>query len=346
MLEHYFKYPRVLRRLRGGGLSDELDRIAAYLFENNYQRASAKIYLSRLAQISSFISRAAHRKPITRAMIDGFIGERETAASCVAARTAIALARRVVPERFEPPWSAPDPHMELLTAYTDYLHRVRGLEEKTREGQILVARRMLTWWDAHHGGPLSTMTGAHVLVLVEHLMTLSTNDRTRAAAGSHVRRFLKFLRWADLNDHDLARFVPRTPCYRLAHLPPRLAWEDVRRAIDASDATTPTGVRDRAIASSCSSLRPASATRSCDLSCSRMFAGETRRCRYVGPRDDTTAPSRSCRRQARHSLTISSAHGPTAIVGVSSCSIGRRCAPSMTAESSRASSAPHCDGRA
>ena len=247
MLEHYFKYPRVLRRLRGGGLSDELDRIAAYLFENNYQRASAKIYLSRLAQFSRFISRAAHRKPITQAMIDGFIGERETAASCVAARTAIALARRVVPERFELPWSAPDPHVQLLTAYTDYLHRVRGLEEKTREGQILVARRMLTWWDAHHGGPLSTMTGAHVLALVEHLMTLSTNDRTRAAAGSHVRRFLKFLRWADLNDHDLARFVPRTPCYRLAHLPPRLAWEDVRRAIDASDATTPTGVRDRAI---------------------------------------------------------------------------------------------------
>jgi len=29
MLELYFRYPRVLRRLRGGGLGDEMDRIAA-----------------------------------------------------------------------------------------------------------------------------------------------------------------------------------------------------------------------------------------------------------------------------------------------------------------------------
>jgi site-specific recombinase XerD len=55
------------------------------------------------------------------------------------------------------------------------------------------------------------------------------------------------LRWRDLNNQDLARFVPRTPCWRLAHLPPRLAWEDVRRVIDTIDVKTPAGVRDRAL---------------------------------------------------------------------------------------------------
>jgi site-specific recombinase XerD len=247
VLEHYFKYPRVLRRLRGGGLGDELDRIAAYLFENGYQRAAAKVYLSRLALFSSFVSGTARGRPVTRAEIESFVGERETDASRITARTAIALARRVMPERFDPLQSAPDPHARLLAAYTDYLHQVRGLEEKTREGEILAARRMLAWWDANHDGPLSTMTGAHILTLVEHLMARTANDRTRATVGSHTRQFLKFLRWADFSDHDLARFVPRTPCYRLAHLPPRLAWEDVRRAIDAIDVITPTGVRDRAI---------------------------------------------------------------------------------------------------
>jgi integrase/recombinase XerD len=29
MLELYYKYPQVLRRLRSGGLGDEMDRIAA-----------------------------------------------------------------------------------------------------------------------------------------------------------------------------------------------------------------------------------------------------------------------------------------------------------------------------
>ena len=72
-------------------------------------------------------------------------------------------------------------------------------------------------------------------------------SQVRFSTTSYIRTFLRFLRWSDLNDQDLALFVPRTPCWRLAHLPPRLAWEDVRRAIDAIDVTTPSGVRDRAL---------------------------------------------------------------------------------------------------
>ena len=49
MLELYYKYPRVLRRLRSGGLGGEMDRIAAYLFKHGYKRGSAKVYLRRLA---------------------------------------------------------------------------------------------------------------------------------------------------------------------------------------------------------------------------------------------------------------------------------------------------------
>ena len=340
MLEQYFRYPKVLRRLRGGGFGEELDRIAAYLADNGYRRASAKIYLGRLARFSGSISGAARRRPITQAMIDSFVGERETETSRVAARTAIALARRVAPARFELPQPAPGPHAQLLAAYGDYLQRVRGLEQKTREGQILVARRMLSWWDVHRGGPLSTMAGADVLAIVEHLMALTANDRTRAGAGSCARRFLKFLRWADLNDDDLARFVPRVPCYRLAHLPSRLTWEDVRRAIDAIDVTTVTGVRDRAIVLlfATTGIR----NKDCDLLYSRTSAGAMRRCRSVVRRGGATAPFRSCKRRVKHSPTISSRRGPTALVGASSCSIDRRCAPSTIARSFRASSAPRC----
>ena len=249
MLEHYFRYPRVLRRLRGGGLGDELDRIAAYLFENGYRRAVGEDLSQRLGRFSGFVSRAARGK------LDQPGGDRrlcrgacQTEASRIAARTAIALARRIVPQRFEVRRREPDPHEPLLTSYSDYLREVRGLEVKTREGQVLLARRLLAWWDRHHGGePLSAMTGEHVLALVDNLMCLSTKDATRAATGSYVRRFLRFMHWADLHDQDLARFVPRTPCYRLAHLPRHLVWEDIRKAIDAIDPAMPTGCRDRAI---------------------------------------------------------------------------------------------------
>lgn len=70
---------------------------------------------------------------------------------------------------------------------------------------------------------------------------------SRTAATSHIRTFLRFLYWAGRHHQDLARVVPRTPSWRLAHLPPRLAWDDFRHAIDAIGATTPVGIRDRAV---------------------------------------------------------------------------------------------------
>jgi len=248
MLDHYFKYPKVLRRLRAGGIGEDLDCIAAYLFDNGYQHAAAKTYLGRLGRFSEFVSGMARGRRICQSVIDTFVAERTTEVSRVATRTAIALARRIVPERFAPRGEAHNPHAPLLESYSDYTRNVRGLEARTREGQLLVAGRVLVWWDRHHAGkPLAAMTGEHVLTLVEHMMSRSAKLNTRAAIGSNVRRFLRFLYWADLNGSDLAHLVPRTPSYRLAHLPRQLAWESVRMAIDAVDATTPTGSRDRAI---------------------------------------------------------------------------------------------------
>ena len=109
-------------------------------------------------------------------------------------------------------------------------------------------RRILAWLHDHHPAqPLTAITGEHVLGLVGHLLSLSANNSTRSSTTSYVRTFLRFLRWAGLNGQDLARFVPRTPCWRLQHLPPQLAWEDIRRAIDAIDVTAASGARDRAL---------------------------------------------------------------------------------------------------
>jgi integrase/recombinase XerD len=248
MLELYFKYPKVLRRLRNGGLGDEVDRIAAYLSEFGYKRASAKVYLSRLGRFSGLVSRAYRTMPVDQAMIDRFVDDYRTDAARIGARTAIELARRVAPGRFSTRSVEVGPHAPLLAAYLDHLRRVRGLEPKTCDGQLVAARWVLTWYDEHvPGQPIATMTGEHVLAVVEHLLALSCDNYTRSSTTSYVRSFLRFLRWCDLNSQYLARFVPRTPCYRLAHLPPRLAWDDVRRAIDAISTTTPTGVRNRAI---------------------------------------------------------------------------------------------------
>jgi integrase/recombinase XerD len=248
MLERYFKYPQVLRRLRSGVLGEEMDRIATHLFEEGYKHASAKIYVSQLSRFSKYVTRNG-RTPVDQDTIDHFMCSLPTVASRVTARTVIKHARRIAPHQFAiQPHATPNPDGPLLSAYLEHLRHVRGLEPRTCEGLLLVARRILAWY--HHdvpNRPLAAMTGEDVLALVKHLLSLSANHYTRSSTTTYVRTFLRFLQWSDLNSQALARFVPRTPCWRLAHLPPRLAWEDIRRVIDAIDVTTPSGIRDRAL---------------------------------------------------------------------------------------------------
>lgn len=250
MLDFYFTYRGVLRRLRSGALGHEMDRIAAHFFQLGYKRASAKIYISRLARFSEFAAGVIASGPITQEVVDRFLQGFLTASPRVAAATAIEHARRLAPERFSIPVLplTVDRDATLIAAYVGYLRGVKGLETKSCEGILLGARRFLSSFRDHFPGQdLETLNGQHVLSLVQHQLSLSANQATRTAAISYIRTFLRFLHWSGHHNQDLAPFVPSTPHWRLAHLPPRLAWEDIQRAISAIDVTTPVGVRDRAL---------------------------------------------------------------------------------------------------
>lgn len=249
MLELYFEYSKVLRRLRSGALGSEMDRVARHLSEIGYKPGSAKIYLGRLAHFSAFAARHVKGEAaIGPEVIDDYLRSRPTAASRKTSQTVIGHARRIAPVRFSIPRVEMTPHQPLLDAYLDYLCGARGLAPKTCGELLLGARRVLAWYDEHlPNQPLAAMTGAQVLALVEHVLNRSSNSYTRASSISILRRFLRFLYWSELTGEDLVRFVPQTPSVRLAHLPPRLAWDEVRCAIDAIDTTTPVGMRNRAL---------------------------------------------------------------------------------------------------
>ena len=156
----------------------------------------------------------------------------------------------VAPERFiiSVPIEEDDPDAALLANVSDYLHRLRGLEPNAREGVLLGGRRFLDRFRHHHPGhDLEALTAEQILAAVEHRLSLSATSGSRTAATAHIRTFLRLLYWAGHHRQDLARVVPRTPSWRLAHLRPRLAWDDVGQAIDAIGATTPVDIRDRAV---------------------------------------------------------------------------------------------------
>ncbi len=250
MLELYFKYPRTIARFRRGALGNEIDRIAADLSRTGYKRDSAKLFLARIARFSAYATGWGCSKltPISPQIVDRYLNSRRTLAARWAAQGAIGHAARCFPERFAARRTPEDPDSPLLADYLRHLRVIRGLHRKTCEGRVLTARRMLAWQKQHlPGKPLSDLTAKHVLTMTHDLVSMCHSDGARSSTTAHIRSFLRYLPWASLNAQDLSPFVLRTPCWRQAHLPPRLAWEDVRRAIDAIETTTPSGVRDRAM---------------------------------------------------------------------------------------------------
>ena len=251
MLELYFKYRRVIARFRRSALGNEIDHIAADLSRAGYKRDSVKLYLAHIARFSAYATGCGCSKsrPIPRKVVDRYLRARPTIAARWAAQVAIGHAARCCPERFAATSSKKhDPDGPLFATYLQHLRVTRGLQLKTCEGLVLTARRMLAWQKRHLvGKPLSELTAKHALTMTRDLMAGCRSDSARSSTTAYMRSFLRYLHWANLNARDLAQFVPRTPCWRQAHLPPHLAWEDVRGAIGAIETTTPSGIRDRAI---------------------------------------------------------------------------------------------------
>jgi integrase/recombinase XerD len=250
MLELYLKYRRVIERFRGGALGNEIDHIAADLSRAGYRRDSAKLYLARIARFSAFATRSGCNKSaaIPLYVVGRYLKGRRTSGTRWAAQVAIGHAKRCFPERFASGPRIEDPYRPLLDVYLQHLLVIRGLHPKTCEGLVLTARRMLTWHRKKlPRKSLRELTAKHVLTMTHELLSVCRSDGARSSTTAHMRSFLRYTHWANLNRRDLSAFVPKTPCWRHAHLPPRLAWEDVRRAIDSIDSATPEGIRDRAM---------------------------------------------------------------------------------------------------
>jgi integrase/recombinase XerD len=253
MLGAYFKYQGVLRRIRQGPLADEIDRLASAFERDGYSRESARRHLS----LAGTFNRYAAQKGLTKGEIDSAIGEdfleqvRMSEGMRIQAKTVVGHVLRRLGHRY--PWGCRDPiiggpHASLLMRLDAYLGEVRGLQARSREEVVRAARRMLEWY---HGlrprRRLSGLAGKDILTYIAQVATASRTRRTTAAALSHVRNFLRWLRWEGLIREDLARLVPRVPSWRLATIPSHLEWSQVRTTIDAIDTSTPVGKRDRAL---------------------------------------------------------------------------------------------------
>ncbi len=254
MLESYFEYPGVLRRMRRGPLAAEIDNVAEDLERIGYSRGAAIRYLSLIATFSRYAAAAGcvQAEMVDRTLIESFLRQLQLSASCISvARSALAHVLRHLAHRYPKSTNPPsfeNPDKELIVNFDAHLRDVRRLQPISREEVIRLAGRMLAWYRGFKPGkPLSLFGPEDVLAFATYYADGCSEQSTRSAAMSHVRNFLRYLHWAGTHEKDLASQVPRTPIRRLARIPNHLAWEDVQRVINTIDAGTPVGKRDRAL---------------------------------------------------------------------------------------------------
>jgi len=254
MLESFFKYRGVLDRLRRGPLQHEIDDIADGLVRTGYSRQTAKRYLSLMGSFSRYAVQVGCAGPecIDSALVDRFLVEMCSSAGMRSvARTAMCHVLQHLERRYPPDAASPqtaEPDAALVEAFEAHLRDVRGLQRRSCEAPVRVARRMLQWYrDCRPDRPLSALSCEDILVLVGHLAAACVADSTRSAAVSHVRTFLRYLRWAGVLHEDLAPIVPRVPCWRMTRVPCHLTWQEVLAVLAAIDPADPVGKRDRAL---------------------------------------------------------------------------------------------------
>src|SRR5438093_3928010 len=251
MLSHYFKYPGVLRRMRLGPLGAEIDTIAGDLDRAGYTRLSARRYLSLIASFSRYAAQAGCVQRIDRELVERFLRRRSLSrATALSARSALGHVLRHFgrPAAAVPRSTSERRGTGFLARFDSYLHDIRGLEPKSREELLRAARRTMGWY--HQAKPhqsLARLSAKDVLAYAFHASQRCASDRTRSAAMSHLRTFLRYLRWSAICREDFSRYVPRVPIWPFAGIPDVLPWEDVRRMIEAIEAADPAGPRDRAL---------------------------------------------------------------------------------------------------
>jgi integrase/recombinase XerD len=253
MLDAYFNYPGVLQRMRVGPLKTEIDRVANDLERAGYTYLSAKRYLSLIASFSHYAlqSGCPRVQSINRALVERFLRRRSWSRStAIVARAALGhVLRNLGPQIHAPrPSSSERRNAVLLGKFDTYLCHDCGLETKSREEILRAAQRTISWYrHAKPHRPLTRLSAQDVLEYASYATHRCRSHRTRSAAMSHLRNFLRYLRWSAICREDLSRYVPRVPIWPMTGIPDYLPWDDVRRLIDSIHASDPVGKRDRAL---------------------------------------------------------------------------------------------------
>ena len=136
----------------------------------------------------------------------------------------------------------------ILQDYKSYLHEDRGLAPATVENYAGYIRRFLADMCGTEELKLGSIRASQI---ADYIRRNAPRDRTFASAKDTVtalRSFLRFARYRDYIQTDLAAAVPSVAGWSMASIPRAMPADCVRRLLDESKTwRSPAGLRNRAV---------------------------------------------------------------------------------------------------
>jgi integrase/recombinase XerD len=258
MLDHLFLRPRVRERIRANPLGAWLPNYIAYLDARGHPRSTIRRCVRAVEHFGTWLA-SQHIAPedVTRTTIRSFLHDHLPSCHCPTpaptyprqVRAALGHLLRLPsgPLQRPRPTSPPTPVEAILELYRGHLRNSCGLAQSTCSYRLRYARVFLR--SKFGDGPVNW--GA---LRPEDLMAFTAEYAARCRPGSaqvaasSLRSLLRFLQLHGHCTPALVAAVPHIPHWQLDHLPGTMSEDQLRRFLDGFDRSTPTGLRDYAMA--------------------------------------------------------------------------------------------------
>lgn len=248
MLDQVFRRTAVRERLIGNPLGLVLQQYVGYLVARGHRTGTVHQYVFVLEDFGEW----RKRRPINRAAVERFIRRRQPQRRGVSGAGNINTVRAALNRLLDmlaPTQPAPTCRTlaeRLLEDYASHLEGVCGLSPATIRYRLRYVRALLRRWGVRRRRQLRAWSPAQIAQSIAAVGRLHKPSSGQVLACS-IRSFLRFLLAQGLITRDLAAAVPSFANWRLASLPAVVDYGQLERLVAAVDASTPIGMRDRAI---------------------------------------------------------------------------------------------------
>jgi len=149
--------------------------------------------------------------------------------------------------RLQIPAKPATPYDQMMTEFTDFMEKERGLSPATIELRCLTARAFLNRLCCGER-PLSTITVADVdSVLAQKVNEEHYARVTVQTCASSLRSFFRYAEMRGWCAAGIAASIMAPRAFQHESLPAGPTWEDVQKILDATGGDRPASIRDHAI---------------------------------------------------------------------------------------------------